>query len=132
MLRKDFDKIMCMNKPFFRWFPSILMMVIIYAFSSTPSYDMPDFGILDLLAKKSGHVIVYALLGWSFFYALGMKAKHAWLAILLSVLYAISDEIHQSFVPGRNAWWIDVAIDSIAATLAVWIAMRRKTKSDRW
>jgi VanZ family protein len=46
-------------------------------------------------------------------------------------LYAIFDEIHQSFVPGRNAWWVDVAIDSIAAALALGVASWWRSRNQK-
>jgi VanZ family protein len=38
-------------------------------------------------------------------------------AVLLSVLYGISDEAHQWFIDGRSAQWLDVLIDGIGAVM---------------
>jgi VanZ family protein len=45
----------------------------------------------------------------------------------MAVLYAITDEFHQTFTPGRNASITDVGIDAVGAILGVlvWIAIRR-------
>jgi VanZ family protein len=112
-------------KVFFkRWTFAMVMMCVIFAFSSIPSSEMPNFLWADVLVKKSGHVIVFSLLALSFCYGLGWKREKLWLAWGMTFLYAILDEFHQSFVPGRSAWWMDVVIDSVAAALALWAATR--------
>lgn len=42
-----------------------------------------------------------------------------WLSVLISFLYAVSDEYHQSFVPGRGPAFRDVLIDTIGASFAL-------------
>jgi VanZ family protein len=106
-------------------------MAAIFVFSSIPSTDMPDFGIWDLLVKKSGHATVYSLLALSLAYAFRWDYKRFFVAWIIATLYAISDEFHQSFVPGRNAWWVDVALDSTAAALTLWLTARWKIKNDQ-
>ena len=49
-----------------RWLPAVLMMAAIFGFSSIPSSEMPRFGLLDLLVKKGGHALGYALLALAF------------------------------------------------------------------
>lgn len=41
------------------------------------------------------------------------------LALALSVLYGMSDEFHQSFVPNRDANWLDVGFDAVGAAIGV-------------
>ena len=41
-------------------------------------------------------------------------------AIILCILYAISDEIHQHFIPGRSGDLLDVGIDTMGSCLGVW------------
>ena len=41
-------------------------------------------------------------------------------AVILCMLYAVSDEVHQYFVPGRSAGVIDVVIDTVGSILGVW------------
>ena len=113
-----------------RWFPAVLMMAVIFTFSSIPASEMPKFGLWDLLVKKGGHVLGYGLLALAYWYWLGWNKKRWWIAFLLAVLYAISDEFHQSFVLGRLASWVDaLAIDGSGAViaLAVWALVRRKS-----
>jgi len=51
-------------------------------------------------------------------------------AWVITVLYGISDEIHQAFVPGRSPAVIDVAADGVGAALglAIWIFLRRRSR----
>ncbi len=112
-------------KTAYRWIPTWLWMGIIFAFSSRPSDELPDFGLYDLLVKKGGHMLGYAILAWLFFRSWqgsGLSRSMAYiLAFLSSVLYAISDEIHQAFVPGRHARITDVLIDTVGILLALWM-----------
>ncbi len=105
-----------------RWLPAIVMMVIIFVFSSLPSSRIPDYGSLDTLIKKGGHALGYGLLGLSYFYALPKRLSKFYrvlTALLMAVLFALSDEYHQSFVRGRNSSLNDVLIDGFGATLAL-------------
>jgi VanZ family protein len=109
----------------FRWVPAILMMGIIFVASSTPASHLPYFGAIDLLVKKGGHAIGYALLGLSYFYALPGRLSipyRAVMALLMAVLFSLSDEFHQSFVEGRTSTLRDVLIDTSGATLALFTA----------
>lgn len=94
-------------------------MLTIFAFSSIPSDSMPSFSWADLLIKKGAHMLGYGMLALAYLYALQCdlsKWKTAW---FLAFLYAISDEFHQSFVMGRQASMIDVAIDSTGALITL-------------
>jgi VanZ family protein len=115
-----------------RWWPSIVMMALIFAFSARPSDDLPDFGLWDTLVKKSGHVLGYGLLALSYWRALFFRRERGWLAWLLTVLYALSDEFHQSFVAGRHASLLDVFLfDNLGALLGMGMfhLIKRKAKA---
>jgi len=78
---------------------------------------------------KALHCIEYGALGTLLALALGVpddpeKLWRLGLAIALGSLYAVSDETHQFFVPGRDAEVGDVVADTLGATLGaggVWI-----------
>ncbi len=118
-----------------RFGPALVMMVLIYLASGTPGRELPNFGLVDLLAKKGGHVVGYALLGLSYLHALAPRgaiaAQTARLAVLLAVLYALSDEVHQVFVPGRGPGAGDVLIDTVGATLGVSLGFRLRRQGLR-
>jgi VanZ family protein len=89
-------------KKLLRWLPAVLWMGVIFVFSSIPSKEMPSFGLWDFLVKKGGHMLGYGILALCFWYALKWERKHFWVAFGLTVLYGLSDEIHQLFVTGRH------------------------------
>jgi VanZ family protein len=99
------------------------MMGLIFTASSIPAKQLPQFGTLDYLAKKGGHVCGYLLLGFSLLRGLvpagAASARAAVLAVILAGAYAATDEFHQSFVPGRGPGVGDVGIDVAGASLGV-------------
>lgn len=113
--------------PFLRtWGPSLLMMTLIFGFSSIPSNEMPSFGLVDWLVKKGGHATGYALLALANLRAWrqsqdGHQIRPYGLAWLLAVLYSATDEFHQSFVAGRHPTVTDVGIDAMGAAVGLLI-----------
>jgi VanZ family protein len=81
--------------------------------------------MLDLLFKKFGHLTVYATLALLWLRALRAARRAYLVAFLITVLYAVSDEIHQSFVPFRGPSPWDVVLDSLAAGVALLGARHR-------
>lgn len=123
-----------LGKFFKTWYPAILMMIIIFIFSSFASTEsdrqsglvvnvltliFPDAKDLEFtvkLVRKTAHFTEYALLGFLSARAFGLSNHHPLHSIWLSALYATSDEIHQYFVPGRSMQFTDILIDSAGAT----------------
>ncbi len=104
-----------------RWFPALGMMLVIYAFSSQPGDTLPDFFGWDYVVKKLSHAIGYGLLALSYFHLLKYNKKQYWLAWLMALAYAGTDEFHQSFVAGRHASIYDVLLfDNLGAAIALW------------
>jgi VanZ family protein len=102
-----------------RWLPLLLWLGAIYFVSGQPKADIPSYGTWDLLVKKGAHFLAYAivaLLAWRVFE--GGKRPYLY-AALLTILYAASDEFHQTFVPGRNGTFMDVVIDSLGGLAAL-------------
>lgn len=105
------------------------MMAAIFAFSSIPSVELPNFGLLDYLVKKGAHALGYGLLALSYIWGLKREKTKidprlfifAW---ILATLYSASDEFHQSFVPGRHPAYTDVLIDSLGAAFALFLVRR--------
>src|SRR3712207_1191621 len=84
-----------------RWLPAVALMACIFWFSSQPDLPGPENHFLDLVFKKSAHFAVYGALAVCYLLALGDWQKKR-LALVLAVLYAMSDEYHQSWAPLRN------------------------------
>jgi VanZ family protein len=113
-----------------KWGPALLMMVIIFFFSSLPSKSVPDFGKFEFSVKKGGHVLGYVLLGRACLYGFMPRKKAPWLALGLCILYAAMDEFHQSFVPGRGPRVLDVGIDTLGVLLGLLPAMFKLPRGD--
>lgn len=106
-----------------RWLPALLVMSVIFIFSSQPSERLPDFSWADRIVKKGGHMLGYGLLALSYWNVLRWDGKKRPLAWLFAVLYAATDELHQSFVSGRNASVWDVLVfDNLGALISLWLA----------
>lgn len=106
------------------WLPLILYCLFIYIQSANPSPDqIPSFRFFD----KVLHFTAYGIMGILFYRAyqtLRIK-NNIQMLMLLSVvsasLYGISDEIHQSFVPFREAEVADVIADILGAVGGVFL-----------
>jgi VanZ family protein len=91
-------------------------MALIFIVSGTPREEIPQYGRWDILIKKGGHLAAYALLTLLWLRALSSRlptGPAAGLALGIALLYAISDEYHQTFVPGRNGTGVDVLVDMV-------------------
>jgi VanZ family protein len=81
--------------------------------------------ILTTLVRKSAHIFLYFVLGLITYsiavkYSLRIRYKilYSWLFV---IAYAISDEVHQMFVPGRSGEVRDVLIDAFAGLLGIMV-----------
>ena len=102
------------------WLPVAAWAGLIFAFSSIPDLGT-GLGGWDLALRKLAHAAEYAVLG-----ALLLRATHrAGLAFTLGLVYAVSDELHQALVPGRQGSPVDVAIDAVGVGLGVALWRRR-------
>ena len=109
-----------------RWIPALVIMGIIFFASSRTASQIPFFGQYDVLYKKGGHAIGYALLGIAYFFALPPRLSSGYrfsIALLMVILFGLSDEFHQSFVEGRTSSMRDVVIDTAGAAFALLIAV---------
>ena len=127
-----------MKEWLFRWSPSFLFMGLIFMASSTSGNDIPDFGTINFFVMKGGHLLGYALLGAAFFHGLSrgdfVKPFRALSSEILVILYACSDEWHQSFTPGRHPSLQDICIDAAGGLLGIaflYIARKRSGRSAR-
>lgn len=105
-----------------RWGPAVALMGAIYTASATPASKIPSFYEVDEPVKKLGHALGYGMLALSFLRGIGSQSQHAKeKAILFSILYAISDELHQRKTAGRTPSWLDVGIDTFGAVSAIFL-----------
>lgn len=118
--------------------PLVTLMAGIFILSHQPgnSLSLPAF----FMADKLLHAMAYATLAASAIFADRSSAAHlgrprrAISAFLLCLSYGASDELHQSFIPLRDASLDDLAADTVGAGLAIaaWLLWRfrhRRAKS---
>jgi VanZ family protein len=110
-------------KILYRWFPALLLMLAIFRFSARASYELPNFDWADRIVKKGGHMVGYGLLALCYWRALQFRREERLLAWLLTFAYALTDEFHQSFVPGRgSSIWDVIIFDNVGALISLWLA----------
>jgi VanZ family protein len=99
------------------WIAVFLWMGVIFWLSAIPSLHSPFDPFHDFLLRKGAHICEYALLAWLLARALRLSSVHHRTAlgvvVLISFLYAVTDEWHQMFVPGREGTLRDVLIDGV-------------------
>lgn len=111
------------------WGPVVIWMVIIFFLSTRQEIQISDERAVNFSFFKTLHVIEYAIL-----YLLSYRAVKNTLeksngvipyaiAMGITLLYAASDEFHQTFVPTREGKVRDVIIDALGA-LTAWILLQ--------
>jgi len=105
------------------WLPVLAWAALIFALSSVPDLGT-GLGSWDLVLRKLAHVAEYAVLGA----LLDRALRRPLPAVALGVAYAVSDELHQHFVPGRRGAPLDVLIDAVGVGLGVlaWHRLSRR------
>jgi VanZ family protein len=101
------------------WLPVVVWAAVIFAFSSVPSLGT-GLGTWDLVLRKLAHLSEYALLGL----LLARAVRRPGLAVALAAAYAVTDELHQTFVEGRHGAPLDVGIDTLGALVGVLVWSR--------
>jgi VanZ family protein len=112
-----------------RWLAVVLWMGAIFVLSDFPSLKSPFEPLHDFILRKLAHVTEYGILTALLVSALRFHIKrnaHALImAALIAVLYAFSDEWHQTFVPGREGSLFDVGIDGLGVGVSLWFAREK-------
>ena len=108
-----------------RYGPPLAIMALIFALSATPDLNS-GLGAWDLLLRKLAHITIFGVLWLTL--ARATYWRRPILASVIAILYAISDEVHQSFVDGRHGSPVDVVIDAagVGIALLAWIVVTRR------
>lgn len=106
------------QSPLLRIFPPIFFMAAIFGLSSRSTLPKPR-NISGELFSVMGHFGAYFALGVTLWWMLGLfrlsgrvRMAIAWTG---AVVYGLTDEFHQSFVPGRTPDIRDILTDAIGA-----------------
>ena len=120
-------------------FLSLLMTfyitIAIFYVSSIPGSKISTSQIQISFLSEAYHFTAFFLFFFFLFYSIkGIKktnAKHVFITLILSILYAISDELHQSFVPFRVPSLGDIFIDSLGTIVSLLVAIFISKKFNR-
>jgi VanZ family protein len=111
-----------------RWGAPLVWMGLIFVASAQPKLPHASSRWLDFMLKKGGHALAYGILAWLYLWALRGRFRDErvlrLVSIGLAVAYGLSDEYHQTFVPGRNGALFDVAVDGVGACGAMLLDWR--------
>ena len=118
--------------PLSEWIPVLVWGAVIFTLSTSafsavntssvidpmlrwmiPGISAASVDVVHMLVRKAAHFTEYGILFWLL--VRGPMAQRPYLALMLCVVYALTDEGHQAFVPGRTASLYDVALDSTGA-----------------
>ena len=118
--------------PLAEWIPVVVWGALIFTLSTSafsaantariidpilrwllPAITTASVEVCHTLIRKAAHFTEYGVLFWLL--VRGPMAQRPYLALMLCVVYALTDEGHQAFVPGRTASLYDIALDSTGA-----------------
>lgn len=138
------------------WLLVVILMIIIFMFSKDPAVSSSDksnylvetlvnfFNLknidlfeLNVIIRKLAHFIIYFILGVLVFNAVKDTSSKTLISImiisiLICILYAETDELHQMLVPGRSGEVRDVIIDSAGSSqgaLIYFLILKNKNKN---
>lgn len=111
------------------WGPAVVWMAATFALSHRSAVSIP-FDAPDYVAHAGAYAVLGALYVWALAggRTLAIAPRLVLPAVLLAALYGLTDEFHQSFVPGRDASMTDVLADVVGgafgAAAACYAALR--------
>ncbi|MBI5573025.1 MAG: VanZ family protein [Elusimicrobia bacterium] len=111
------------------WLPVFVWGYIIYFLSDIPGLGI-GLGILDLILRKGAHVTEYFILTILLIRAFrrSFRMSFAFLIFwpsLISFLYAVSDEYHQTFIKNRCGTPWDVLVDAVGILIVVYLYIKK-------
>ncbi len=120
------NELIVRTPPVVRWLLVAGWMAVLFGLSSMPGTSVPgNYASL-------GHFAFYAVLGalvWMAVYEPHRATAAIAIAVLISAAYGVTDEFHQSFVPGRMPDVVDWGVDTLGALAGaclVWFAASKR------
>jgi VanZ family protein len=110
------------NKKILFWFAVVLWLAVIFFLSSMKGSGTASYSLVYFIERKFFHVLEYFILA-SLFYGAFLqsypKRQAVLFSLVCSLVYAFSDEWHQTFIFGREGAVRDIAIDFLGIFAAV-------------
>lgn len=112
------------RKVYLVYVPLIIYWIILFTATSLPAANLPSVAISDKIKHFGAFFGLSVLLSLTLLYQnknLLFKNYFLAAALVISSIYGLLDEIHQSFVPGRNSEFLDWVADSLGAAVGVFV-----------
>jgi VanZ family protein len=110
------------RKVYLVYVPLIFYWILLFTATSLPAAHVPSFAVSDKIKHFSAFFGLSILLSLTLLYQekiLLFKKYFLVAALIICSFYGLVDEIHQSFVPGRNSEFLDWVADSLGAATGV-------------
>jgi len=110
------------NKKLLVYTPLVVYWIILFGATTLPAASMPSFGVVDKVNHLSAYFILAILLFLTLLFQQKIpfaKNRVAPYALIICSLYGMLDEVHQIFIPGRSAEFLDFLADACGALLGV-------------
>jgi len=110
------------NKKLLVYTPLVVYWIILFGATTLPAASMPSFGVVDKVNHLSAYFILAILLFLTLLFQQKIplaKKRVAAYALIICSLYGMLDEVHQIFIPGRSAEFLDFLADACGALLGV-------------
>ncbi len=110
--------------------PPLIWAGLIFFLSAQTTLPGASYPLLDYIFKQSAHIFVYAVLHFLIWRAIRVavpthtKTKLLIIPIFLAAIYALTDELHQSFIPGREATLVDIGFDFVGIIISHYLTHR--------
>jgi VanZ family protein len=116
------------------WTLAVLWMVVIFTLSSQPRFSFVPLAWQSELASVAAHATEYLILAVLLWMAAArtswLRERTAVVVLGMACLYAVSDEVHQFFVPGRVTDARDLVVDALGIAVGVWLMSRSSGRHD--
>ena len=112
------------RKVYLVYVPLIVYWIMLFIATTLPVSSLPSVDVSDKLKHFGAFFGLSVLLSLTLIYqnkVLLLKKYFLVAALITSSVYGLLDEIHQSFIPGRNSEFLDWFADSLGAVAGVFI-----------
>ena len=92
-------------------------------------FNITNTDMLTFIIRKLAHFTEYLILGILVYNFIKNYDKKNYISIIICMIYAISDEVHQIYVPGRSFQIRDIIIDTLGAIIGILIISKYKQSS---
>lgn len=84
-------------------------------------FNISNIEILSFIVRKLAHYTEYTILGILVYNLIYSYNKKIYISIIICIIYATSDEIHQLFIPGRSCQIKDIMIDTFGSLTGIYL-----------